>query len=90
VGSTTQGDRFLFGGANPINLSDPTGNSSESERSHQVTCAVAGGAVGLAGSAASPVFGAIAGGAFEGGCDVGAWANEEEGSWGEEVASWFE
>jgi RHS repeat-associated protein len=65
IGSTTQGDRFLFAGSDPINASDPSGLFSE--EAYEIGCgsgAVVGGAVG---AVTGP--GAIVGAA--GGCATG-------------------
>jgi RHS repeat-associated protein len=62
LGNTTQGDRFLFAGSDPINRSDPTGFASTSLSEIGEGCAI--GAAG----------GAALGGNAVDGCLVGAAA----------------
>jgi RHS repeat-associated protein len=45
-GSATQGDRFLFAGADPLNLSDPTGLSVEDYATQCAVSAAIGAGVG--------------------------------------------
>jgi RHS repeat-associated protein len=68
LGSTTQGDRFLFAGSDPINLSDPTGFSEASE-----FYAYAGGGSGIVAFGCG-VAGVATGGAGFVGCGIGAGA----------------
>jgi RHS repeat-associated protein len=81
LGSATQGDRFLFAGSDPINKSDPFG---ESESSNTETCEAVGGGIGVVVSASTGLeaAGIVSGGAFAGGCELGAGENEDEGSEG--------
>jgi RHS repeat-associated protein len=81
VGGLTQGDRYLFAGSDPINESDPLG---ESESSDTETCEAVGGGIGVVVSASTGLeaAGIVSGGAFAGGCELGAGENEDEGSEG--------
>ena len=56
LGSTTQGNRFLFAGADPINLSDPTGRLSTCGAVGTVLGFLAGGPVGAAAGYAAGEF----------------------------------
>jgi RHS repeat-associated protein len=68
LGSTTQGNRFLFAGADPINVSDPSGLSGASE-----FYAYAGGGSGIVAFGCG-VAGVATGGAAWVGCGLGAGA----------------